>query len=177
MTTRQIWILFKDRKLLASILFIFFGLLFSCFYLLKDEVRTKSDLVEINVNLSNFSFIEHNGAKKSIFEYYLYFSGYNNKFQIIADFLEYFDKDFFERNIKIGDDIRIYIPLNDFNNIKNQDKVKLFGIHGKSMIFLDCQSTIDKYNSELPIGFGLIFIILGGLIFYFNKEKLNLVEE
>jgi hypothetical protein len=176
MTTRQIWIIFKDRKLFVSTILILVGLFFCGFYLFRDKVRTKSDLIEINAKLRHFSFQRY-GIRNDHYSYYLYFAEYGNRFQIIADFISFFNKDYFEKTVKNGDSLRIYISSYNFNNIRNQTKVKLFGIYGRETTYLDCQDSIDEYKSYGPLIGGLIFIIAGGLIFYYNRNKLKLEEK
>ena len=175
MTRRQLIVIFKDKKLFISTTFVLIGLFFCGFYLFKDKVNAKSDLIEVNAKLNNFYFHRY-GIRNDHYRYYLYFDDYKNKFQIIADFRDFFDKDSFERIVQIGDTLRIFIPRNDFKNLKNQEKVKLFGVYGKGKTFLDWNESIDKYNSGWTLVYGLIFIIVSGLIFYYNSEKLRRIE-
>ncbi len=171
-TTRQIKIILKDRKLFVSIILVIIGLIFLGHYLLKDKVNSKSDLFDITTKLRDFSFDEYNGNRNHTYSYYLYLDGYRNNFQIIADFVDYFNKDYFERTIKVGDSIRIFISRNDFANIQNNDKIKVFGIYSKNSVYLHCDNSIDQYNSRLTLYGGLIFVVVGLILFYTNKDKL-----
>lgn len=171
-TTRQIKIIFKDRKLFVSIILVIVGLIFLGHYLLKDKVNSKSDLVDITTKLRDFSFDEYKGYRNHTYSYYLYLDGYRNNFQIIADFVDYFNKDYFERTIKVGDSIRIFISRNDFVNIQNYEKIKVFGIYSKNSVYLDCDNSIYQYNSGLTLYGGLLFVAVGLILFYTNKDKL-----
>jgi len=173
MTSRKLKIIFKDRKLTSAIIFIIVGLFFLGHFVFKDKVTSKSNLIDINATLRSYSFKEHKGLKYKTFVYFLYLDKYQNSFQIIADFIEYFDERYFERSVKIGDTLRICISQNDFNNINNQDKIKIFGIYKNGETYLDCDNTIKDYNSKSILYGGLIFIIVGLIIYYFNKSKLK----
>jgi len=171
MKTQQLKILFGDRKLFGAIFCVIIGFVFLGFFLTKDKVDSKSDLVEINGTLQNFSFTEHNGYKSHTYSYFIYLREYNSKFQIIADFIDYFNKDYFERALKPGDRIRIAISHRDYNEINIQEKINLFGISDNRNTYLDYNDTIQQYNSKLLIYGGLIFILVGLIIFYYNREN------
>jgi len=171
-TTRQIIIIFNDRKLFASTILVIVGLIFIGHNLLKDNVSTKSDLVDITTKLHDFSFDEYKGYRNHTYSYYLYLDGYRNNFQIIADYVGYFNKDYFERTIKVGDSVRISVSRNDFANIQNKENIKVFGIYSKNAVYLDCDNSVYQYNSGLTFYGGLIFVAIGLMLFYSNKEKL-----
>lgn len=171
-TTRQIKIIFKDRKLFVSTILFIVGLFFLGHYLLKDKVNSKSDLVDISTKLRDFSFEEYKGYRNHTYSYYLHLNGYRNDFQIIADYVDNFNKDYFERSVKIGDSIRICVSRNDFAAIQNKEKIKVFGIYSKNAIYLDCDNSIYQYNSGLTLNGGLIFFAVGLILFYSNKDKL-----
>jgi len=172
-TTRQIKIIFNDRKLFVSIILVIVGLIFLGHYLLKDKVNSKSDLVDITTKLRDFSFDEYKGYRNHTYSYYLYLDRYRNNFQIIADYVDYFNKDYFERTLKIGDSLRIFISRNDFANIQDNEKIKVFGIYSKNFVYLDCDNSICQYNSGLTLYGGLIFVAVGLILFYTNKDKLT----
>jgi hypothetical protein len=171
MKINKFTIFISDRKLRASILLLISGLVFLGHYILKDKINSKSELIEINAKLNNFSFIEKRHLNHHIYTYYLYLDNYKNKFQIIADFADYFKKDYFERSIKIGDSIRIYVSRKDFSKINSQQKIKLFGIYKQNETYLDCDSTIYQYNGKLALYGGLIFLIASMIIIYYNRNN------
>jgi len=177
MTTRQLRVILKDTKLSASTILMLVGLFVIGFYLFKDKVKTKDDLIEVKAKLSNFSFHEYKGFRNNSFQYFLYFNDYNNKFQIVADFIDYFDKEYFERKVRIGDTLRVYLPLTSFNKINNKDKVKIFGLYGRKETFLDCENAIERYNSDFPLWAGFSFLIVGVLIFAYHSDKLKRIEK
>lgn len=173
MTTRQLRIVFKDKKLFISTFLMLIGSVVLCLYLSRDKVNMKSDLVEMNVILNSYQFNRY-GLRNDHYCYNLYLGNYRNRFQIIADIIDCFNKKAFEKNIKTGDTLRVFISRNDYINLRNLGKVKLFGIYEKDTTYLDSECTIEKYNSNFPVVLCLIFIIGGGLIFYFHKDKLKL---
>jgi len=175
MTIRQFRVIFKDKKLFVSTAFMLFGLFAFGFYIFKDKVKTKSDLVEIDVKLKHYDFHTY-GIKNDSYRYNLYFDEYKNRFQIVADFIDYFRQELFERTVNNGDTLRIFISRNDYENIMNQDKVELFGIYGKKKTYLEFENSIERHNNETPLYIGLIFIVVGGIIFYLNSDKLRRIE-
>ena len=128
-------------------------------------------MIDINAKLNNFSFIEQRDFRRHTYTYYLYLDSYKNKFQIIADFVDYFKKDYFERTIKIGDSIRIYVSRQDLSKINSQQKIKLFGIYKQNETYLDCDNTIYQYNGKFTLYGGLIFLIAGIIIIYYNRNN------
>jgi hypothetical protein len=128
-TRQQIKIILNDRKLFAGMLLIVVGLFFTGVPLFMDKVHSKSDLVEISATLRNCSFDEHRGPRYHTYLYYLYLNNYPNTFQISADFVPYFDKDYFEKTVQSGDTLHVFISRHDYAAIDYQEKVKLFGIY------------------------------------------------
>lgn len=156
-------------------LLIVVGLFFTGVPLFMDKVHSKSDLVEISATLRNCSFDEHRGPRYHTYLYYLYLNNYPNTFQISADFVPYFDKDYFEKTVQSGDTLHVFISRHDYAAIDYQEKVKLFGIYkDNTTYYLNCDQVIQKYNDGLQLYGGLIFIFVGLLLFYFNKDKLKI---
>jgi hypothetical protein len=147
------------------------GLFFIGAYLKKDKINTRSDLVEIAANLDNYSFNEYRGYRYHTYHYYLYFHGYRNRFQIIADFVWLFKKKSFEQDIDSHDILHIYVSKKDYKNINNQFNIRLFGINKNGFDYLNVTESIKKYNNGTEIYAGTIFIIVGALLFYFNRSK------
>jgi len=165
---------FTDNKLLGAAIFILSGIFFVGYFLLKDRVDSKSDLVEINnAVVDDFSFTENRGIRNHTFWYYLTLRPYKCEFQIMAGFNYLFEKDSFERNIKKGDKINIEISRHDFKNINNKETVELFGISDSSMIYLDSKYSIGIYNDDFPKKAGLCLILGGLILFYFNRDKIK----
>jgi hypothetical protein len=171
-TTRQIKIILNDRKLTAAFFMIIVGFLFLGWYFLKDKVKSKSDIVEIRGSLRDYSFAENEGLRNHTFSYFLYFNNYNNRFQISADIIDYFNKKYFEKTIKRGDTLKVCISQKDFKKLNKQGKLNLFGIYDNQTTYLDCNNVIYLYNSTLTLYSGLIFILVGLVLYYVNKEKL-----
>ena len=176
MTIRQLRVIFKDRKLFVSSAFMLFGLFVFGLYVFKDNVKTKSDLIEVTVKLSHYDFHTY-GTRNDSYSYNIYFEEYKNRFQIVADFIDYFKQELFENTLKKGDTLKIFISRNDYNNLKNRNKAELFGIYGKEKTYLECSDSIERYNNETNLYIGIILIIVGGIIFYLNSEKLIRIEK
>ena len=173
MNKRKFRTVLKDRKLSGGLLLILSGLFFIIIFLLKDKVKTQSDLVEFDAVIKDFSFSEYKGLRNHTYKYFLYLKGYRNQFQIIADFMDYFRKDYFEQTLSSGDKIRIEISRQDFNKIHVKQKIKLFGISDDKAIYMNSIGTIHQYNNTFPFYAGLLSILVGFILFYFNWEKLQ----
>jgi hypothetical protein len=162
-----------NKKLGSAIFCLAVGFAFLIFYMAKQKVYSKLDLFDISASLTDYSFIEHNDFTGQSYNYYLYLDGHTNTFQIIADFIKYFDRSSFENNMKVGDVVTLEITTKDFKNLNNQKRIKVFGISGKNDIFLDPKDTIQQFNSQLPL-FGMVaFIIIGfiTLVIYLDEIK------
>ena len=173
MTPKQIKIFLNNKKLLLATFSMIVGLIFLGHFLLKEKIDSKSDLVDVKATLRDFSFGEYHGYGRHIQSYYLFLDRYNNKFQIAADFVDYFDKEFFMRTVKIGDTLRICVSSNDFSKREDTEKVEIFGIYKKNLTYLACENAIIEYNSKLTLYSGLILIFVGLILFFINRDKLS----
>ena len=164
----------KLNKKLGSVIFcLAVGFIFLIFYMAKEKVYSKLDLFDISASLTDYSFIEQNDFTGQSYNYYLYLDGHTNSFQIIADFAKYYDRPSFENKMKEGDVVTLEITRKDFKNLSNQKRVKVFGISGKNVIYMDPKDTIQQFNSQLPL-FGMVtFIIIGfiTLVIYLDEIK------
>jgi hypothetical protein len=156
---------FFNKKLGVAIFFLTIGFTFLIIFITKDKVYSKSDLIEISASLRNYSFTEFEGYRNHTYSYYLYLDGYRNTFQIIADFVDYFDNSKFEQIMKPGDLTNVEITRKDFEKLRNQKKIKVFGLSAKNEIFLSPKDSIRQYNSQLLLFVFTAFIIVGFITF------------
>lgn len=66
-------LIYKDTYLLIGAIFIIAGCIVSGSYFTKTKINSKSDLVEINSTLQDYSFKQFPGSKgHTIFSYFIY---------------------------------------------------------------------------------------------------------
>jgi hypothetical protein len=154
------------------------GLVLVGHYFLEDKVKLKSDLIEISSSLKDFSFSEYKGIKNHLFSYYLYLNSYKNNFQLVADFVNYFDKNKFEKTVMIGDTLKIEISRKKFSKINQNTKIEIFGIYKNNITYLDCEDTIHQYNSrsDFEFYFGIIVTLIGMIALINKSSKLNNIK-
>ncbi len=158
---------FKNRFVFIS----FLGLFFIGYYIFKGNVNSTKDLIEINGTLKDYSFQDGSGIRNHTHIYYIYLANYKNSFKIPADFLECFYKEYFERDARIGDSIILKISQSATEKLNTGKDISLFSIKYKGSEYLIEKLTISKYNSELPLFFGLAFLIVGTIFWLREKRK------
>jgi len=131
--------IFKYRVLFGATVFCIVGLLFIIYYLNRDKIQSKSDLVEISANMKDYSFAENRSIRRHTFQYYVFLHGFNNRFQIIADFVPLFNKEAFEQNIQSYEIITVYISKKDFRSLNKRYNVRVFGINSSRTAYLDIE--------------------------------------
>jgi len=174
--------IFRDyNAIVLSSVILLAGLFFVGQFLLKDKVKSKNDLMEIKAALHDYSFttekVANSHALRSSsylkYKYYLHLNGFGNDFQIIADFLDNFNRDSFEEEVHYGDVITVLISQKDFKNIDKDRNTRIFGIFNNKVTFLDYDLCIQIYNKETELYVGLIFLIIGTLFMYFSLMQLQ----
>ena len=173
MTTKQFSRIIKDRKLFASILLIIVGIFILVHDLLRDKVKSKAELIEIQSTLRDYSFIENKGFRRHIIDFQITLDDYEPNFKIIADFADYFNRNLFERTVIAGDTLRVFISKRDYLNIDRKQKIKTFGIYKNNTTFLNLEQSIAQDNNDLLMYSGLFFLFIGIMIFNRNKNKLR----
>ena len=171
MMTKYLDIIIDDKKLFFASLWIILGIFLLGFFLTRDKVESKSDLIEVNGTLQDYSFTKRYENKHNSYYYYIYLREYNTAFKIIADFVDDFKIYTFKRNLKPGDRIKIAITRTDFNQINNQETIKLFGISDNENTYLDYNDAIEEYNSNVLVYFSILFILMGIVTFYKQRAK------
>jgi len=167
-------VVFSERKLSAALFFILAGLTFLFFYLVRDKVSTRADLVEVKSILGNCSFVEDRGIRYHTFEYFIALDGYRAQFQISADFSSLFYKEDFTKEVKQGDTVNVLIKKSEFKNVQRPKNIFVFGISTQRRNYLEDRFTIPEYNSSLRLYAGLAFIMVGAFLFFNNREKLKI---
>jgi hypothetical protein len=168
-TTKEIlsWI----DTYIVSIAAIGIGLFFFFHHVARPHLKTPNDVVYVEGKVTNYSFQPKPGQRAALEQYYIWLDNYACTFQIKADYLSYFYRSRFERDIKKGDTIRISIPKVYVNHLQDRKrKIFILSVNKDSAQYLRLTETIPKPNDYFDIYAGLFFLIAGG-IYYFAKKK------
>ena len=162
---------FKEiNKWFVLMLFPSVGLFLLFHYTQRPKVENQNDLIYVEGRIKDYSFEYKSGGKATSRQFYIWIQGYDCKFQIIADYLPYFEKSKFESTKEIGDSIRISIPNQDKEKLFKNDKIIAMSINDKMKIYLSEKDTIDENNSYSEICAGLFFLTLGGIIYVLMRK-------
>jgi hypothetical protein len=170
--TKLFKLIYKDTYLLIGSCFIIAGCFVSGYYFNKEKLNTKSDLFEIQSTIQDYALNKYTDSKNhETYSYSIYLKGYNNVFKIIPDFIDNFQQKHFEKAIRPGDEISIYISNQDSTRINFQNEITVFGIKDNRTTYLDYNRTLDDYNSRLSLYIGIGLLLIGLDIFYNNRDK------
>jgi hypothetical protein len=164
-------------KLFLSIFLIIIANVFLGFYITKDKIYSKFDLTEVSGSLIDFKFYERKSFNRELYDYTISLSNYPNSFQIIADFVERFNKSNFQQTIGFGDKLYLAISKKEYQNINHKRRIKIFGIRSETIIYMNVNDAIKEYNSQFPL-FGIVALMIMGLIgtFHFG-DRLNRLKK
>ena len=158
-----------------------FGLLFGViafFYFLytgltREKIKSEDDLTEVHGKFSDYSFKDNAGHKRQGHEYYIWIDGYQNAFQIKADYLGIFKGIEFITTVRRGDDIQFTIPKFLTNKLNSDENVFVTSIKVKRTTYLSKDKTleIEKGVASSYADFFLAggFLIVG-LVVYIRKR-------
>jgi hypothetical protein len=163
----------NDLRRLGGITIMIFGIVLLCFDFFKEDIKSTSDLYFVKLKLDKLP-IERKTLHKPLgrYMYYLHTVGYpTSKFIIEDQFAQYFDNSKFENFAKENDSITIFIKQKDYLKIKNTQRISLFGITQGHYTYLDCDDTLNQYNSKLNYYLGISCLIIASLIFWYLRNK------
>lgn len=163
-------------KLVLSIFLIVIAIAFMVFYICTPRVYSKQDLAEISGHIQDYKFIATKSSRGEDYDYTFRLIEQEKEFQIIADFIDHFNRPGFEQTVKPGDKLFIYVPRKDSPNIFN-NRIKAFGIRNNTDIFLDAEESIAEYNSQAPL-FLIIAIMIAGIVGTFHyADKVSKIRK
>jgi hypothetical protein len=158
------------NKWFVLMLFPIVGLFLLFHYSQRPNIKSQNDLTYVEGRIKNYSFEYKSGGRAISRQFYIWIQGYDCKFQIIADYLPYFEKSKFEDTKEIGDSIRISIPKVDKEKLLQSEKVIAMSINDKMKVYLSEKDTIAENNTYSEIYAGLFFLTLGGIIYALMKR-------
>lgn len=158
-----------DRRQYAFVTFaVLIGLWLSFSSIATQKISSPSDLITVDGILAKYSFIDKKKGRK---KYYIWTTQHKAIFQIPADFLSFFDKEKFEKDLNIGQRIFIAISKYDKKSLpKSNDRIRIYDLHDDNVSFLKSSLTIKQENNTLQYLVGPLFIV-AGICFYFYKQR------
>ncbi|HEY3371523.1 MAG TPA: hypothetical protein VGK10_11775 [Prolixibacteraceae bacterium] len=157
----------------ATIAAIGIGLFFFFHHLEKPKVKTPYKVVDIEGQVADYSFQPQPGKKATLKQYYIWLDNYACTFQIKTDFLTYFYRSRFERDVKRGDSIRISIPKIYESKLQDKkSKIFTLSISKDSAEYLRLRETIPKENTYLDLFAGLFFWLAGGIYYFLKRDSI-----
>ncbi len=151
--------------------FVLVGSWFLYYAITKNKVISPDDLRLVEGTLSNYSFVD---KEKGQYQYYLWLKQYSTSFQIPADFLPFFQRRTFDKEIILGQ--KISLKISKFEEKKLEElysRIFIYDIQQESKNFLWSELTIKKENSNLFYYVGSGFILAGLGFYFFRKNQLR----
>jgi hypothetical protein len=159
----------------------YFGLLcgvvaliyFSYQGLTREKIKSKDDLTEVQGNFLDYSFKDNTGYKRLGHQYYIWIEGYQNPFQIKADYLGIFKGVEFITTVRRGDKVQFTIPKFEANKLNSDENVFVTSIKVKRSTYLSMDKTLEIEN-EILSSYADYFLAGGfflvGLVVYIRKR-------
>jgi len=159
----------------------YFGLLcgivaliyFSYQGLAREKIKSKDDLTDVQGNFLNYSFRDNTGYKSQGHQYYIWIDGYQNPFQIKADYLGIFKGIEFITTVRRGDNVQFTIPKFQANKLNSDEHVFVTSIKVKRSTYLSMDKTleIEKAIAASYADFFLAggFFIVGLVVYIRNR--------
>jgi len=138
------------------------------------KLTSPNDLTEIKGTYIKHSFKENIGLINSTHQYYIWTTNYSNTFQVKADYLRFFNREQFARNIKLGDSIVFTIPSYLKTKLNSEENVFVTSILANSVTHLDKTKVLDfeKHLADTNMDYVFAFgYLAAGLWVYFSKRK------
>lgn len=136
--------------------------------LTKEKISQKTKFIELKSKLTTYNF--HDGSRGYKY-YYFYCDNYCNKFQIKADYINYFDKINFP--IHTGTELKFKISEKDFNSKSDCNKIFVYEISTEEQILLNLNEILEFENKRFNIILPCLFILGATIVFAirYNKYK------
>lgn len=141
------------------------GLLMLTDTLTKEKIDEHTKLIELKSPLKSYNFYDGTRGHK---HYYFYCNNYCNKFQIKADYLDYFNKENFPT--QTGTEITFRISENDYIRINDCNKIFVYDISTKNQTLLSLKKVIEFERKRIDLIFSILFI-LGATIAFIVRYR------
>ena len=161
------WI--SREKYFGTTISILIGVFFIYHGFSRDSINSDKDLYEVTGTLNEYSFEESDSFRRNNIYYYLWLTEYSNRFQIKADFANYFNRRKFEQLASTGTTIKLLIPKQRVKELNTGENIYVMAIKTKSSTFMNSYYTIreEKNNYDIELGLGFL---AAGILFYLFKR-------
>jgi hypothetical protein len=158
-------------------LVFFFGatIYFLLYETVRDKIRTEEDLVYQEARVIDYEFKDQTGYRRNGHQYYLYMDNFPNKFQIPANFLQYFDKSRFIELFEPNEIVEFSIPKYQEKLLGTTDAVFLYSLKVGSLRYYYEKDTLSMEPDNSNYYLAVLFFIGGiaTLIYYRHKKAAN----
>lgn len=132
-------------KFFAAAAFLFLSAAVVTYFLTKHEVKKSvRDLAETKAQIISYSFLE---GVKGTGQYTIHLSGYTAAFQVRPEDVQYFAKARFEKNLKKGDTLSVWISPDSAASLTSPGPVPIFAARTETATYLDEYYTLGASNS------------------------------
>jgi len=166
LTSKNISIIIKNHWLEFFIGFI--GIFLLVDSLTKEKINDKTEFIELKDNLKSYEFFDGARGHK---HYYFYCENYCNKFQIKADYIDFFDKNDFPKTKNV--ELIFKVSKKDFKNKSNCDKIFVYNIETKQQNLLSISKVLEFESKNFAIIIPTLFILGATIVFIIRKNKLK----
>jgi len=144
------------------------GLLMLTDSLTNDKISQNTKFIELKSQLTSYDFYDGLRGHK---HYYFYCDNYCNKFQIKADYINYFDKINFPKHK--GTELTFKITEKDFNKKSDCNKIFVYEVSTEKQTLLNLNKIIEFENKRYDIIIACLFIFGAtiGFTIRYNKYK------
>ncbi len=140
-------------------------------FLTKEEIKSKDDLMKIEGRILNYDFNEIVKYKSPLLhQYYLTLDTYSNVFQIPADYLNSFEKQYFISTVHKGDNITLYIPKTQVKLLNTEENVRIIALASQGRHYLRQEDVMELGQSNSLLYGALFMFGVGVIIFRTSKD-------
>ena len=165
---------FLTNSYIRALFLIGMGIYFIVEHELRERPQSSEDLIDLSGTINSYSFEDNTGWRKNGRRYYISLDDYTNKFQISANYLRFFDKAKFERNVEKGNRVKISIPEYQKHLIGTEEVILINSLTVNGFRYLSKQESIqfEKASAESNSDYILatVFISVGIMVFIFHDR-------
>lgn len=161
---------YLSRKYLGLLFTSLISLSFVYMFFTKEEIKSKDDLMKIEGRMLNYDFKEIVKYKRTLHQYYLTLDTYSNLFQIPADYLNAFEKQYFLSTVRKGDIITLSIAKGQVKLLNTDQMVRITSITSQGRHYLRQDDVIEIEQSNTLLYGALLVFGVGIIIFRTSKN-------
>lgn len=162
--------LFDTGKFAATTAAVVIGILGLFNECTKRPLNSDNDFRTLHGQLKTYSFIDGARGRRN---YYFYTKDYNNAFQIKANFLFDFDKDYFITHATDLPQIQFRIAKESTKNLNHRKTILIYSLDVNEQNVLSLSDTLKAENSKLGVYASIGFITFGILFYFYRRYTLR----